>query len=73
VSMVYDATTLQVYGLQIAGWRASSLSSAAALIVSLGLTVEQLLHIESPYSPGLSFEASPIALTARKIRKLEGA
>jgi pyruvate/2-oxoglutarate dehydrogenase complex dihydrolipoamide dehydrogenase (E3) component len=73
VSMVYDEGTHQVYGLQIAGWRASSLSSAASLIVSLGLTVEQLLHVESAYSPGLSHEDSPIALTAGKIRKLEGA
>jgi NADPH-dependent 2,4-dienoyl-CoA reductase/sulfur reductase-like enzyme len=73
VSMVYDEETHQVYGLQIAGWRASSLSSAASLIVSLGLTVEQLLHVESPYSPGFSYDDSPIALTAGKIRKLEGA
>ncbi len=73
VSMVYDESTHQVYGLQVAGWRASSLSSAASLIVSLGLTVEQLVHMESPYSPGSSYEVSPIALTAGKIRKLEGA
>jgi NADPH-dependent 2,4-dienoyl-CoA reductase/sulfur reductase-like enzyme len=73
VSMVYDEGTHQVYGLQVAGWRASSLSSAASLIVSLGLTVEQLLHVESPYSPGFSYDDSPIALTAGKIRKLEGA
>jgi NADPH-dependent 2,4-dienoyl-CoA reductase/sulfur reductase-like enzyme len=73
VSIVYDTSTRQVYGLQAAGWRASSLSSAASLIVSLGLTVEQLLHVESPYSPGSGFEVSPIALTAGKIRKLEGA
>ena len=72
VSMVYDTSTHQVYGLQIAGWRAASLSSTASLIVSLGLTVEQLVHTESPYSPGFSFEVSPIALTAGKIRKLEG-
>jgi NADPH-dependent 2,4-dienoyl-CoA reductase/sulfur reductase-like enzyme len=73
VSIVYDTSTRQVYGLQAAGWRASSLSSAASLIVSLGLTVEQLLYIESPYSPGSGFEVSPIALTAGKIHKLEGA
>ena len=73
VSMVYDTSTLQVYGLQVAGWRACSLSSEASLIVSLGLTVEQLVHTESPYSPGSSFEVSPIALTAGKIGKLEGA
>ena len=73
VSMVYDEGTHQVYGLQIAGWRASSLSSAASLIVSLGLTVEQLLHVESPYSPVFSYDDSPIALTAGKIRRLEGA
>ena len=59
--------------MQIAGWRASSLSSAASRIVALGLTVEQLLHVESAYSPGLSYDDSPIALTAGKIRKLEGA
>lgn len=73
VSMVYDRGTHQVYGLQLAGWRASSLSSAASLIVSLGLTVEQLLHVESPYSPGSSYEDSPISLTAGKIHELEGA
>jgi NADPH-dependent 2,4-dienoyl-CoA reductase/sulfur reductase-like enzyme len=73
VSMVYDKETHQVYGLQVAGWRASSLSSAASLIVSLGLAVEQLLHLESAYSPGFGFEDSPIALTARKIPKPEGA
>jgi pyruvate/2-oxoglutarate dehydrogenase complex dihydrolipoamide dehydrogenase (E3) component len=72
VSIVYDRGTHQVYGLQMAGWHASSLSSAASLIVSLGLTVEQLLHIESPYTPGFSYEVSPIALTAGKIRKREG-
>ena len=43
------------------------------MIVSLGLTVEQLLYAESPYSPSLGHWDSPIALTARKIRKLEGA
>ncbi|HVC27276.1 MAG TPA: FAD/NAD(P)-binding oxidoreductase [Nitrososphaerales archaeon] len=73
VSMVYDKGTHQVYGLQVAGWRASSLSSAASLIVSLGVTVEQLLHVESPYSPGSSYEESPIALTAGKICNEEGA
>ncbi len=73
VSIVYDTWTHQVYGLQIAGWRALALSSAAALIVSLGITVEQLLHAEWAYSPGSSYEDSPIALTAGKIRKLEGA
>ncbi len=73
VSIVYDTKTHQVYGLQVAGWRASSLSSAASLIVSAGLRVEQLLHTESPYSPGVSFEASPIALTAGKILAAEGA
>ncbi len=67
VSMVYDRATHQVYGLQVAGWRASSLSSAASLIVSLGLSVEQLVHVEWPYSPGFSHEISPIALTAGKI------
>jgi len=72
VSLVYDQATHQVYGLQIGGWRASSLSSAASLIVSAGLTVEQLVHLESPYSPGSSFDASPIALTAGKILELEG-
>jgi NADPH-dependent 2,4-dienoyl-CoA reductase/sulfur reductase-like enzyme len=73
VSMVYDKETHQVYGLRVAGWRASSLSSAASLIVSLGLAVEQLVHVESAYSPGSSLEDSPIALTAGKILKLERA
>jgi pyruvate/2-oxoglutarate dehydrogenase complex dihydrolipoamide dehydrogenase (E3) component len=73
VSIVYDMGTRRVYGLQVAGWRASSLSSAVSLAVSLGVTVEQLQHVESPYSPGLGHEASPIALTAGKIPKLEGA
>lgn len=72
VSMVYDRETRQVYGLQIAGYRASSLSSAASLIVSLGLTVEQLLHMESPYLPGSGFDVSPIGLTARKVVGREG-
>jgi len=73
VSMVYDTGTHQVYGLQVAGWRAFALSGVASLIVSLGLTVDQLVHAETPYSPGVSHEYSPIALTAGKIRKLEGA
>lgn len=73
VSLVYDLGTHQVYGVQAAGWRAFSLSGAASLTVSLGVTVEQLQHVESPYSPGLGYEASPIALTARKIPKVEGA
>jgi NADPH-dependent 2,4-dienoyl-CoA reductase/sulfur reductase-like enzyme len=72
VSLVFDKSTHQVYGLQIAGWRAASLSSAASLVVSLGLTVEQLAHLESPFSPGNSYEDSPIALTAGKILKAEG-
>jgi pyruvate/2-oxoglutarate dehydrogenase complex dihydrolipoamide dehydrogenase (E3) component len=67
VSMVYDRENHQVYGMQIAGWRASSLSSVASLIVSLGLTAEQLVRVESPYLPGSSYEVSPIALTAGKI------
>ena len=75
VSMVYDASTHQVYGLKAAGWRASSLSSAASIIVSLGLHAEQLVHLESPYSPGRTYESSPIGLTASKIasgmRRLE--
>ncbi len=73
VSLVFDKETHQVYGVQVAGWRASSLSSAASIIVSLGLTVEQLVHIESPYSPGSSYEVSPIALTAGKVLEAEGA
>ncbi len=73
VSLVFDKGTHQVYGLQVAGWRATSLSSAASLIVSLGLTVEQIVHTESPYSPGFSYEDSPIALTAGKILEAEGA
>jgi pyruvate/2-oxoglutarate dehydrogenase complex dihydrolipoamide dehydrogenase (E3) component len=72
VSMVYDRDTRQVYGVEVAGWRASSLSSAASLVVSMGLTVEQLLHVESPYLPGSGFDVSPIALTARKILGPEG-
>lgn len=71
VSVVYDTRTHQVYGLQVAGWRALALSGVASLIVSLGVTVEQLLYAESPYSPGLGSEDSPIALTVRKIRELE--
>ena len=67
VSMVYDRETHEVYGMQIAGWRASSLSSAASLIVSRGMKAEQLLLVESPYLPGSSYEVSPIALTAGKI------
>ncbi len=73
VSIVYDAGTHRVYGVQVAGWRASSLSSAASMVVSLGATVEQLQQVESPYSPGFGYEVSPIALTAGKIPKLEGA
>jgi NADPH-dependent 2,4-dienoyl-CoA reductase/sulfur reductase-like enzyme len=73
VSIVYDLATHRVYGLQAAGWRASSLATAASLVVSLGVTVEQLQHVESPYSPGLGYEVSPIALTAGKIPKVEGA
>ena len=72
ISMVYDRASHQVYGLQIAGWGASSLSSAASMTVSLGLRVEQLLRMEFPYSPGSSYEISPISLTARKILDLEG-
>ncbi len=72
VSIVYDAATHQVYGLQVAGWRASSLSSAASMIVSLGLTVEQLVHLETPYSPGSSYDVSPISLTAGKIPRSKG-
>ncbi|HEV2389979.1 MAG TPA: FAD/NAD(P)-binding oxidoreductase [Nitrososphaerales archaeon] len=71
VSLVYDTRTHQIYGMQVAGWRASSLSGVASLTVSLGLTVEQLLYAETPYAPGLGHENSPIALTARKIRELE--
>lgn len=67
VSLVYDSENLQVYGLQVAGWQALRLSSAVSLIVSLGVTVSQLLYIESPYLPDSGFEVSPIALTARKI------
>jgi NADPH-dependent 2,4-dienoyl-CoA reductase/sulfur reductase-like enzyme len=72
VSMVYDNETHQVYGMQIAGWRASSLSSAASLIVSLGLKAEQLLRVESPYMAGSSFDVSPISLTAGKILGQKG-
>jgi pyruvate/2-oxoglutarate dehydrogenase complex dihydrolipoamide dehydrogenase (E3) component len=73
VSLVFDRATHQVYGLQVAGWRASSLSTAASMIVSLGLTLDQLAHVEFPYSPGLSYEVSPIALTAGKILDADGA
>ncbi len=71
VSIVYDRSTHQVYGLQLAGWRASSFSNVASLIVSLGLTVDQIAHLESPYSPGLGYGSSPIGLTAGKIRGKE--
>jgi pyruvate/2-oxoglutarate dehydrogenase complex dihydrolipoamide dehydrogenase (E3) component len=68
VSIVYDKSTHQVYGLQLAGWRASSFSNAISLIVSLALTAEQILHVESPYAPGVSYGLSPISLTAGKIQ-----
>ncbi len=72
VSLVYDRETHQVYGVQVAGWRASSLSSAASIIVSLGLKAEQLLYVESPFVAGSTYEFSPIALTAGKILEEEG-
>ncbi len=72
VSLVYDVETHEVYGMQLSGWRASAYSNEASLIVSLGLTVEQLTNMESPYLPGSSYESSPIGLTARRITS-EGA
>lgn len=72
VSMVYDRSTRRVYGIEVAGWRASSLSAAASMVVALGLTADQLVHLESPYAPGLTHEISPISLTARRIAELQG-
>jgi NADH oxidase (H2O2-forming) len=71
VSLVFDRATRQVYGIQVAGWLASSLSSAASLIVATGMTVEQLSYAEFAYSPGSTYEDSPIALTARRIHRRE--
>jgi nitrite reductase (NADH) large subunit len=71
VSMVFDRATHEIYGVQVAGWQASSLASAASLIVAMGLTAEQLAHAEFPYSPGSTHEDSPIALTARRIHGRE--
>lgn len=72
VSMVYDLETHQVYGIQVAGWRASALASAASLVVSQGIRAEQLVHAEFPYSPGVSHETSPISLTAARIIGRQG-
>ena len=73
VSMVYDRPTRLVCGLELAGWRASSLAAAASMVVGLGLTADRLVHLESPYAPGLAHERSPISLTARQIPELQGA
>ena len=67
VSIVYDVRTNQVYGLRLAGRGAFAWSNAASFVVALGLTVEQLQRIESPYTPGLNTGLSPIGLTAGKI------
>lgn len=72
VSMVYDRSTRRVYGLEVAGRLASSLSAAASIVVALGLTADQLVHLESPYAPGLTNDVSPISLTARRIPELQG-
>jgi 3-phenylpropionate/trans-cinnamate dioxygenase ferredoxin reductase component len=72
VSIVYDNSTHQIYGMQIAGWRASSFSNTASLIVALGLTVEQIVHVECPFVAGLSTGQSPIALTAGRIAGRKG-
>ena len=66
VSMVYDRSTHQVYGLQIAGWRASSLSSASSLIVSLGLTVEQAHPRRVPLLAGPQSRSFSNSLNSRK-------
>jgi nitrite reductase (NADH) large subunit len=71
VSMVFDRATHEIYGVQVAGWQASTLAGAASLIVAMGLTAEQLAHAEFPYSPGWTHEDSPIALTARRIHGRE--
>ena len=71
VTMVYDQGTHEVYGLQVAGEGASSLSSAASMVVSLGLRLDELVLMEWPYSPGRG--ASPICLTAAEILAAEGA
>ena len=71
VSMVFDRATHEIYGVQVAGWQASSLAGAASLIVTMGLTAEQLAYAEFPYSPGRTHEESPIALTARRIHGRE--
>jgi NADPH-dependent 2,4-dienoyl-CoA reductase/sulfur reductase-like enzyme len=67
VSVVYDVRTHQVYGVRLAGRGAFAWSGAASLVVSLGLGLEQLLHVESPYAPGVNTGLSPIGLTAGQI------
>jgi NADPH-dependent 2,4-dienoyl-CoA reductase/sulfur reductase-like enzyme len=66
VSLVYDRTTHRLYGIQVAGPGALSLSDYASFAVSSGARLEELAHHESPYLPHFNRDRSPISLTAGK-------
>jgi len=65
-TIVYDGLTQRVRGMQVAGKGALSLSEFVSLAVSLGVGLDDLAYLDSPYLPSLNRDRSPIALTAGK-------
>jgi NADPH-dependent 2,4-dienoyl-CoA reductase/sulfur reductase-like enzyme len=63
-SLVYDRTTHRLYGIQVAGPGALSLSDYVSFVVSSGARLDDLAHHESPYLPHFNRDRSPISLTA---------
>ena len=72
-TMIVDRSTLGVCGISVIGFGARSHADALSLIVSSGMKVTDLAHLETAYSPKNSSDQSPISLTARRAVKLIGA
>jgi NADPH-dependent 2,4-dienoyl-CoA reductase/sulfur reductase-like enzyme len=63
-SLVYDRTTHRLYGIQVAGPGALSLSDYASYAISSGGRLDDLAYNESPHLPLFNRDRSPISLTA---------
>jgi NADPH-dependent 2,4-dienoyl-CoA reductase/sulfur reductase-like enzyme len=64
VSLTYERSTGVLLGVQVAGPGAVYLSEFASLVVSSGLTLEDLAYRESPCTQRFNRDRSPICLTA---------
>jgi NADPH-dependent 2,4-dienoyl-CoA reductase/sulfur reductase-like enzyme len=72
-SMVFERGSHRIYGVEVSGTGALSLSSYLSAVVSSRSRLEDVFYQESLYLPLLDEDASPICLTAGKfLARLRG-